>query len=233
MMSDIIVALGKARTRKRIDQLGRQLTDDDVKEIVKCITLVMQKRFPVPPKTVKLIISNKRQLRHFINPSYSFKSKRRYLNQRGGAGWSLLANIGKLIKRVITKLSPSLVKETGRKLLPSRFMTKVVKDAGKTNRLAATVAKGGSQAGTVGKAALTAAEAIKPVAVGAKKIPAAVMKYRPRPKTSGEKLMEFSKLGTKFEGIMSGGVNSVMQIGEIPIVKEHVTKPLSNWWNSL
>ena len=57
----------------------------DFRRLVDLTLDVMRKRIDVEPKLQRLIKQNRRQFRHLVHPSFSLKSKKRYLLQKGGA----------------------------------------------------------------------------------------------------------------------------------------------------
>src|SRR5277367_1989002 len=49
----------------------------------------MHKKIPIPKTMIRLLRNNRHVMRHLISPSYSLRSKQKYLVQKGGAGSSL------------------------------------------------------------------------------------------------------------------------------------------------
>src|SRR3981189_248550 len=63
-----------------------------VNSLCKCSTEDFKKRLKCANmlKKVKFIKQNRKFLRHIVHPSFSLKSKKRYMIQKGGAWWSAL-----------------------------------------------------------------------------------------------------------------------------------------------
>src|SRR3981189_127377 len=63
---------------------------DQIKILVDLTFNIMKKNIPVSPKKIRFIKQNRKFLRHIVHPSFSLKSKKRYVIQKGGAWWSAL-----------------------------------------------------------------------------------------------------------------------------------------------
>src|SRR3981189_2730243 len=68
---------------------------DQIKTSVDLTFNIMKKNIPVCSKKVKFIKQNRQKLnrkflRHIVHPSFSPKSKKRYMIQKGGTWWSAL-----------------------------------------------------------------------------------------------------------------------------------------------
>src|SRR3981189_2546175 len=63
---------------------------DQIKTLVDLTFNIMKKNIPVCPKKIKFIKQNRKFLRHIVHPSFSLKSKMRYMIQKGGAWWTAL-----------------------------------------------------------------------------------------------------------------------------------------------
>ena len=61
----------------------------DLLEFISFVSEVMHKKIPIPKTMIRLLRNNRRVMRHLISPSYSLRSKQKYLVQKGGAGSSL------------------------------------------------------------------------------------------------------------------------------------------------
>src|SRR5277367_6312408 len=61
----------------------------DLREFITFVSEVMHKKIPIPKTMIRLIRNNRHVMRHLISPSYSLRSKQKYLVQKGGAGSSL------------------------------------------------------------------------------------------------------------------------------------------------
>jgi len=92
--------LGKIKDHKKIKKLIRLASKDEMKSLVDGTVRLLRKEIPVRRKMKKEILRNRRILRHVVHPAYSLNSKKRYLIQKGGAGFgSLFTNIAKAIGR--------------------------------------------------------------------------------------------------------------------------------------
>src|SRR5277367_685203 len=61
----------------------------DLREFITFVSEVMQKKIRIPKAMIRLIRNNRHVMRHLISPSYSLRSKQKYLVQKGGAGSGL------------------------------------------------------------------------------------------------------------------------------------------------
>src|SRR5277367_6040092 len=61
----------------------------DLREFISFVSEVMHKKIPIPKTMIRLIRNNRYVMRHLISPSYSLRTKQKYLVQKGGAGSSL------------------------------------------------------------------------------------------------------------------------------------------------
>src|SRR5271163_1804824 len=61
----------------------------DLREFISFVSEVMHKKIPIPKAMIRLLRNNRHVMRHLISPSYSLRSKQKYLVQKGGAGSSL------------------------------------------------------------------------------------------------------------------------------------------------
>src|SRR5277367_4896502 len=61
----------------------------DLREFITFVSEVMHKKIPIPKTMIRLLRNNCRVMRHLISPSYSLRSKQKYLVQKGGAGSGL------------------------------------------------------------------------------------------------------------------------------------------------
>src|SRR5277367_5422256 len=68
----------------------------DLREFISFVSEVMHKKIPIPKAMIRLIRNNRHVMRHLISPSYSLRSKQKYLIQKGGAG---LGNISRGLAR--------------------------------------------------------------------------------------------------------------------------------------
>ena len=56
----------------------------DLREFINFVSTVMHKKIPIPKAMIRLLRNNRHVMRHLISPSYSLKSKQKYLVQKGG-----------------------------------------------------------------------------------------------------------------------------------------------------
>src|SRR5277367_568285 len=61
----------------------------DLREFITFVSEVMHKKIPIPKTMIRMIRNNRHVMRHLISPSYSLRSKQKYLVQKGGAGSGL------------------------------------------------------------------------------------------------------------------------------------------------
>src|SRR5258708_8918715 len=91
---------GEEEWKKRM----RKAKPDEIKTIVDLVLNVAKKNVPICPKKAKLIMQNKKFFRHLLHPSYSLRSKKHFLIQKGGAigGFlgSLLGGVGRMASSV-------------------------------------------------------------------------------------------------------------------------------------
>src|SRR5277367_6842871 len=58
----------------------------DLREFITFVSEVMHKKITIPKTMIRMIRNNRHVMRHLISPSYSLRSKQKYLIQKGGAG---------------------------------------------------------------------------------------------------------------------------------------------------
>src|SRR3977135_1608274 len=63
---------------------------DQIKTLVDLTLNIMKKNIAISPKKVKIIKQNRKFLRHIVHPSFSIKSKKRFMIQKGGGFWTTL-----------------------------------------------------------------------------------------------------------------------------------------------
>src|SRR5277367_4702719 len=73
---------------------------NDLREFITFVSEVMHKKNPIPKTMIRLIRNNRHVIRHLISPSYSLRSKQKYLVQKGGAG-SSLSSISRGLARAV------------------------------------------------------------------------------------------------------------------------------------
>src|SRR5277367_2092286 len=61
----------------------------DLRKFITFVSEVMHKKIPIPKTMIRLIRNNRHVMRYLISPSYSLRSKQKYLVQKGGAGSGL------------------------------------------------------------------------------------------------------------------------------------------------
>src|SRR5436190_13390327 len=82
--------------------LLRKASDDDIKAVVDISASVLSKKVPLNKPHVKLVLKNRRALRHFVHPQFSLRSKKRYLlKQQGGGLGSALVRLARVVGRAL------------------------------------------------------------------------------------------------------------------------------------
>ena len=101
--------LCKTRKPSKFQSILKKANEKEIKGLVSGIVNVMKKKVPISKRRACMIRKNRRMLRHLVHPTYSWKSKRRYLLQHGGGGgWArIAADLGK-IARVAERAAPAL-----------------------------------------------------------------------------------------------------------------------------
>jgi hypothetical protein len=67
----------------------RKASVDEIKTILDIALNIMKKNIPISKREVSFVKAKRRHFRHILHPKYSLASKRRYLIQKGGAGFLL------------------------------------------------------------------------------------------------------------------------------------------------
>src|SRR5204863_9375988 len=86
--------------------LLRKASDDDIKAVVDMSASVRSKKVPLNKPRVKLVLQNRRALRHLVHPQFSLRSKKKYLVKQQGEG--LASALGKLARVVGRALKPAI-----------------------------------------------------------------------------------------------------------------------------
>src|SRR5436190_20612852 len=84
------------------NELFRKATDDDIKAVVDMSASVLSKKVPLNKPHVKLVLQNRRALRHLVHPQFSLRSKKKYLlKQQGGGLGSALGRLARVVGRAL------------------------------------------------------------------------------------------------------------------------------------
>src|SRR5436190_6738611 len=86
--------------------LLRKASDDDIKAVVDMSASMLSKKVPLNKPHVKLVLQNRRALRHLVHPQFSLRSKKKYLIKQQGGG--LASALGKLARVVGRALKPAV-----------------------------------------------------------------------------------------------------------------------------
>src|SRR5271163_653989 len=70
--------------KKSFPSIIKHANNKDLRRLVAFTMEVLRKNVKANPELVRLIKQNRHMLRHIVHPSYSLKSKKRYLIQHGG-----------------------------------------------------------------------------------------------------------------------------------------------------
>ena len=100
---------------------------EDVKAVVELATNILSKKIPLKKRHIKIVLANRRMLRHLVHPSYSIQSKRRYLIQRGGGFASIMNSVGKIANRVL----PIIAKATAKAPIVLKSAQAIAKETAK------------------------------------------------------------------------------------------------------
>src|SRR5277367_4043753 len=83
----------------------------DLREFINFVSEVMHKKIPIPKTMIRLLRKNRHVMRHLISPSYSLRSKEKYLIQKGGAG---LGGISRGLARAAEDVGQAVGQVVGR-----------------------------------------------------------------------------------------------------------------------
>jgi hypothetical protein len=153
MASNFLKCLCKTKDGLQLKKVLKKASPEDMKCLVNTVTDVMKKKIPISKHYAKIIVKNRKMLRHLVHPSFSIKSKKRYMVQHGGGlaaalariakvGFRLASNIGqhaaKPLRRVasegsIRSLTPSFTRSLERIAKPA---AKVVGQRGALHKIA-------------------------------------------------------------------------------------------------
>src|SRR5271163_4828038 len=82
--------------KKSLPGIIKHACKKDLRRLINFTMEVMRKHVKVTPELARLIKQNRHTLRHIVHPLYSLKSKKRYLIQHGGGGFSrVIKGIGR------------------------------------------------------------------------------------------------------------------------------------------
>src|SRR3981189_3823090 len=84
MTNEFLKRLSKTKSDDDVKRVMRTAKPDDIKAVIDLTVKIMSKKVPLGKKYIKLIMENRRTLRHLVHPKYSSNSKKRYFIQRGG-----------------------------------------------------------------------------------------------------------------------------------------------------
>src|SRR5436190_23891720 len=88
--------------------LLRKASDDDIKAVVDMSASVLSKKVPLNKPHVKLVLQNRRALRHLVHPQFSMRSKKKYLiKQQGGGFGSALGRLARVVGRALKPVTGS------------------------------------------------------------------------------------------------------------------------------
>ena len=206
MCKHYLEALIRARSPKTIRKLTKRLSDHDLIKLVQFINRVLSHEIPLSDEALCFVKENQRKFRHLANPRHSLSSKRRYMIQKGGAGAAIIRSLGKILSKGLSAVKP--------------IVRKAVTTAGKAviKTLKPTVKW------------MPQTAAFKAITPTVKPMPAGVWHVGPK-RSVGAQLTR--TLGLVPEGIISSGVNILMEGSKLPGIKQRVTDPLGRWWQSL
>jgi hypothetical protein len=77
--ASFVKQLARSNTPDDFKKAMRKANNEQVKTLDDLTFNMMKKKFPVSPKVLKFIKSNRKQLRHLCIPNFSLKSKKRYI----------------------------------------------------------------------------------------------------------------------------------------------------------
>jgi hypothetical protein len=123
----------------------RKAKKEDIEELVGAIVQLLRKTTPMRKKTIKVLQTNRRLLRHLVHPTYSWRSKRRYMVQKGGAFPAILAMLGKALFTVLVRAAPMMIRAAP---AIGRVITRIAPTIGRVAEAAGKVAAAGSRVAT-------------------------------------------------------------------------------------
>ena len=129
---NILRRLARIKSDEDLKSVIRKCKCEDVNKIVEMVVRVMSKKLPVNKTNGKLLTENRHIFRHLVHPKYSWKSKKKYLLQKGGGVGSALAKAvgkmaGKVLRSPVVTRSVSAMKgAAGKVAIPMREMPGVM-----------------------------------------------------------------------------------------------------------
>jgi hypothetical protein len=194
----------KASRNGDFKNVMRKAKKEDIEELVGAIVQLLRKTTPpLKKKTVKVLQTNRRLLRHLVHPTYSWRSKRRYMVQKGGAFPAILAMIGKALFGLMLRAAPLMMRAAPAVIRAAPAIGRTI------NRLAPTIHR---VYDAVGKVAATGSRvAARATALGTRltapgtRLGKAVKTVRNFGKTRGKQFSEFViKQGQKPHALEAG-----------------------------
>jgi hypothetical protein len=141
-MHEFLRKLLKAARSGDFKNVVRKAKKEDIEELVGVILQLLRKTTPVRKKTINVIKTNRRLLRHLVHPTYSWRSKRRYMVQKGGAFPAILTMLGKALFSVLLRAAPMMIRAAP---TIGRVVTRVAPTIGRVAEAAGKVAATGSR----------------------------------------------------------------------------------------
>ena len=97
-MVNLLHRLCRTRDEGKFKNIVKGATECEMKEFVHGVTEIMRKKVPVSKRCAKMIVQNRRFFRHMVHPKFGWKSKKRYLKQKGGTkGLRALSAVSRLL----------------------------------------------------------------------------------------------------------------------------------------
>ena len=96
MGDNFLKCMCKTKDASQLKKVLKKASPNDMKCFVNTITDVMKKKIPISKQYAKIIIKNRKMLRHLVHPKFSMKSKKRYMVQKGGGIGSALARLARI-----------------------------------------------------------------------------------------------------------------------------------------
>ena len=112
------------RYPKKFVALLRGANKNQIQSLVNATIKVLRKEIPIKSRLRNAIIKHRRLLRHVVHPMHSWRSKRRYLIQKGGgvgAALNALSGASSVVSRIgrvasMSRSLPTLARPLGRSL---------------------------------------------------------------------------------------------------------------------
>ena len=110
-MEEFKKSLCKCKTQDEYKSCFKKAKPEDIQGLADFLCKVLKKQVPLGTKKKLIVLQNCRALRHLVHPSYSVKSKKRYLQKGRGVGES----IGSILKET-AKIGVKAGKTVGKTL---------------------------------------------------------------------------------------------------------------------